>query len=428
MNSSVNKIIKSIRSRLFARGPLFLLTILGPGLIATAAGNDAGGIATYAVAGARFGLQFLWLIIPLTVGMYIVQEMASRLGAATGKGFSDLVRENFDLRATVFMMALLTLANAAVVVSNFIGMAAALELFGITKYASIPVLTGVIWWMVVKGSYTKVEKIFIFMSSGLLSYIAAALLAKPLWGEVLHNTVVPHMSFKADYISLLIAFIGTTIAPYMQMYAQSAIVERGITMSDFKMARLDILFGVVFSNIVTVFIIVATASTLFPAGIRIDSAAEAAQALVPFAGVYAQYLFGIGLFGASVLASSVISLTTCFALANAFGWESGVNRNFEDAPIFYSIFTILILVAAAITLIASVSLIQVLLNLQILNGLLLPFELYFMLKLANNKSIMGRHVNTRTFNIAAWTTTIIVGSAAVLYIASAGWGLISSFI
>src|SRR3989344_8614835 len=313
----------SLRMRKFI--PLSFFTLLGPGLVATAAGNDAGGIATYAVAGASFGLKFLWLIIPITIALYIVQEMSARLGAATGKGFSDLVRENFDLRATIFMMALLFVANASVVVSNFIGMAAALELFGITKYISIPILTIIIWWMIVKGTYAKVEKIFILMSGVFISYIISSFLARPNWPEVMHDFVTPSISFEPSFIALLIAFVGTTIAPYMQMYAQSAVVERGITMSDLKFEKIDTFLGIFFSNAVSFFIIVATAYTLFTNNIHIDTAADAALALAPVAGHFAQFLFGIGLFGASVLAASVISLTTSFALCNAFGWESGIN-------------------------------------------------------------------------------------------------------
>ncbi len=419
-----------IKKRLFQRkfNPLFyIFGILGPGLIATAAGNDAGGIATYAVAGARYGTTFLWLMLPLTIGLYVVQEMSARLGAATGKGFSDLVRENFDLRATIFMMGLLFIANAGVVVSNFAGMAAALELFGISKYFSVPILTILIWWLIVKGTYSKVEKIFIIMSGILFSYVIASFLAHPDWNDVAQSLVIPHIGYDLPYIALLIGFVGTTIAPYMQMYAQSATVERGITMSDFNIERIDTLIGVLFSNIVTIFIIIATAYTLYPAGIQVESAADAALALVPFAGPFAKVLFGLGLLGASLLAASVISLTTCYALANAFGWESGVNRKFSEAPIFYIMFTLLIGVSAVITLTPTISLIQLLLNLQILNGILLPFELVFMLKLINNKQLMGKHVNGSIFNFFAWATTIAVSACAVLYISVTSWSFIAGF-
>src|SRR3989344_287984 len=406
----------SLRMRKFI--PLSFFTLLGPGLVATAAGNDAGGIATYAVAGASFGLKFLWLIIPITIALYIVQEMSARLGAATGKGFSDLIRENFDLRTTVFMMVLLFVANAAVVVSNFAGMAAAFELFGISKYISIPIITSVIWWLIVKGTYNKVEKVFIAMSGILLSYVIAAFFAKPDWSAVTRSIFVPSFSTQPTYLALLVAFVGTTIAPYMQMYAQSAVVERGITMKDYRTEKIDTFVGVFFSNVVALFIIIATAFTLFPRGISIESAADAALALSPLAGKFAEVLFGLGLLGASLLASSVISLTTAFSVCNAFGWESGVNRSLEEAPIFYALFTILIVMSATITLTPSISLIKLLLNLQVLNGILLPFELIFMMKLINKHELMGKHTNGKIYNLFAWATTIGVGVAALLYIVS----------
>ncbi len=410
----IHHIMTLLRVRKF--GALKYLMILGPGLVATAAGNDAGGIATYAVAGAQFGLKFLWLLIPLTIGLYIVQEMSARLGAVTGKGFSDLIRENFSLRTTVFMMIILFVANAGVVVSNFAGMAASFEMFGISKYISVPLISIFLWWIIVKGNYHKVEKLFILMSTILLSYIAAALFAKPYWGEVAINIVKPSFSFSPGYIGLLIAFVGTTIAPYMQMYAQSSVVEKGITMSTYKFERIDTLIGCVFSNIVTLFIIIATAYTLYPAGIKIESASDAAKALVPFAGNFAKILFGVGLLGASMLAAAVISLTTSFSVCNAFGWECGVNRNLEEAPIFYSLFTILIVMSATITLSPAISLIQLLLSLQVLNGILLPVELLFIMKLINNKTLMGKYTNHKVFNFSAWTITILVSICALLYI------------
>lgn len=394
------------------------LSLLGPGLIATAAGNDAGGIATYASAGASFGLKFMWLVIPITVALYIVQEMSSRLGAATGKGFSDLVRENFSLTTTIFIMGLLVVANSAVVISNFAGMAAAIELFGISKYISVPIMLIFTWMIVVKGTYSKVEKYFILMSMFLFSYVFAAFFAKPNWAEVGKSIAIPSISTTPAYLSLLVAFIGTTIAPYMQMYAQSAIVERGITMRTYSLEKIDNFIGCFFSNFVTLFIIVATAYTLYPHGITIESAGDAALALKPFAGQYAAYFFGAGLLGASVLASGVIAITTAFSVCNAFGWEAGVNRKLEQAPLFYAIFTILIVMAATITLSPSISLIKLLLNLQILNGILLPFELVFILILINNHAIVGRHTNSKLYNFLAWGITILVIAADVIYVGS----------
>lgn len=392
------------------------LAFLGPGLIATAAGNDAGGIATYASAGANFGYEMLFLMVSLTLSFVLVQEMSARLGAATGKGFSDLVRENFDLRATILMMTFMFLGNAGLVVTEFAGIAASLELFGITKYLSVPVAAVFIWWLIAKGSYHKVEKVFLVMSGLLISYIFAAILAKPDWGQVFHHMVTPTFSANPAHLLFTVALIGTTIAPFMQVYAQSAVVEKGITMSDFKLERIDTLVGTLFANLVACFIIIATGSTLFKAGIRIETAADAAQALTPFAGEFARVLFGIGLLGASLLAAGVVPLTTSFALANAFGWEAGVNRTLEEAPIFYAVFTFLVVVSATIVLSPTISLIKLLIGFQVVNGVLLPIQLVYMMKLANNSSLMGKHVNGKIFNWLMWLTIIAITAASVLFI------------
>ncbi|RJQ29962.1 divalent metal cation transporter [Candidatus Parcubacteria bacterium] len=399
------------------RLPFF--AIVGPGLIAAAAGNDPGGIATYSVAGAKYGFSLLWAMIPLTIGFMTVQEMAARLGAATGKGFSDLVRENFSLRATMFMMAVLFLGNCGIVVTQFVGIAASMELFGISKYITVPVAGVLIWWLIVKGTYPKIEKIFLLMSGILISYIITALYVQPDWLTIGKNIISPVIPRDTQYITFLVAIIGTTIAPFMQIFAQSSVVEKGITMSDFKFARLDTFIGTIFANTVAVFIIITTASTLFPAGVVIETAADAAQALVPFAGQFAQVLFAVGLLGASLLAAGVVPLTTSFALSNAFGWESGVNRTFEEAPIFYAIFTFLIVFAATITLSPSVSLIRLLVGFQIVNGVLLPIQLYFMLKLANDKGVMGKYRNSLSSNIFAYGTAIFVSIAAILFLGTA---------
>lgn len=418
-----NKVIIKIR-KFF---PLTYLAILGPGLIATAAGNDAGGIATYASAGANFGYQVLWIMTFLTVGFVLIQEMSARLGAATGKGFSDLVRENFSLRSTVFMMSLLFIGNIGLVISEFAGIAASLELIGITKYISVPFSALLIWWLIVKGNYPKVEKIFLLMSGILLSYIFAALLAKPDWNLVLVNLIRPTISNDPNYLLFVVALIGTTIAPFMQVYAQSAVVEKGITMSDFKLERIDTFIGTIFANIVAVFIIIATASTLHPVGIKIDTAAQAANALAPFAGNFATILFATGLLGASLLAAGVVPLTTSFALANAFGWESGVNRSFDEAPIFYAIFTFIIVLSATIVLSPALSLMKLLVGLQVVNGVLLPIQLTFMLKLANNKDIMGKHTNGKIFNAIVIATLIAVTAAVVLFIGISILNILKNF-
>lgn len=429
MSGLTEKIKRRIFSdRLRSILSLSFLGFLGPGLIATAAGNDAGGIATYASAGANFGFSMLWIMVLLTISFILVQEMSARLGAATGKGFSDLVRENFDLRATVFMMSLLFLGNAGLVVTEFAGIAASLELFGVTKYISVPISAIIIWWLIVKGTYKKVEKIFLLMSGILISYIIAAFLAKPDWSIIALSIVKPVIPHDSSFYLLVVALIGTTIAPFMQIYAQSSVVEKGITMNDFKMERLDTFVGVIFANLVACFIIIATGSTLFPAGIQIVEAKDAALALAPLAGQFATILFGAGLLGASLLAAGVVPLTTSFALANAFGWESGVNRSLEEAPVFYAVFTFLIVLAATIVLSPALSLIKLLIGFQVVNGLLLPIQLIFMMKLANNRGLMGKHTNSKLFNLIMWVTIICVSIASILFLGTLFWSYINQII
>ncbi len=398
------------------RGILLFLALLGPGVIATSAGNDAGGVATYAVAGAEYGYHLLWLMIPLTVAYWVVQDISARLGAATGKGFSDLVRENFSIQMTVFIMGLLTLANASLVVSEFAGVAASFELMGVTKYISVPLAAAFIWWLVVKGSYRKAEKIFLLMSALLLAYIPAAIVAKPDWNEVLHQGLTPHIYPQASYLSIAIALLGTTISPYIQIITQSFVVEKGVTMIDFAKERVDTIVGVLVSNLVSVFIIIATGATLYLRGIHITTAADAALALSPIAGDASKLLFGIGFLGASLLAAGILPLTASFTLANAFGWESGVNRTLEEAPIFYAVFTVLVVASATIVLSPAISLIGLLLNLQILNALVLPFELYVLLKLVCNYQLMGKYVPGKLFTSVAIVTTVAISLVSLLYI------------
>lgn len=427
MVESIKETKKLIYLRLKRVLPLSFLGFLGPGLIATAAGNDAGGIATYAVAGATYGYATLWIMVVLTFGFIMVQEMAARLGAASGKGFSDLVRENFDLRATIFVMTLLFLGNIGLVVSEFAGIAASLEMFGVSKYLSVPITAFFIWWLIVKGSYHKVERVFLLMSGILLSYVLAAILAKPDWVDVGMHAITPTILPNVGFLTLTVALIGTTIAPFMQVFAQTAVVEKGITMSDFKYERWDTLVGTIFANMVAVFIIIATGSTLFKSGIRIESAADAALALAPVAGQFSTILFAVGLLGASLLAAGVVPLTTAFALTNAFGWESGVNRTLEEAPVFYAIFTFLIVMGATIVLSPAISLIKLLVGLQVVNGLLLPIQLIFMMKLANNHAVMGRHTNSKLFNVGMWITIVSVSTAALLFVGSFAINLLRAY-
>jgi len=399
---------------------LFYLGIFGPGLIAANAGNDPGGIATYSSMGSQFGYQMLWVMVVLTVGMGVVQEMCTRMGAVTGKGLSDLIRENFPLRLTMFIMFIFLLANGGVIVSEFIGIAAALNLFGIPSLIGAPCGGILIWWLVARGSYKRVENIFLAVTFVFFAYVFSAFLAKPNWSQVLSGTVIPTIQLKGAYILMLIAAVGTTISPYMQLYVQSAVAERGIRMSDYKYERFEVYVGAIFSNTIAFFIIVSTAATLFVAskgvGVPIGSAAEAAQALAPFLGTFASRAFAIGLLGAALLASGVLPLSTSYSLSEAFGFERGVGRTWREAPFFWGLFTLLILIGVIVAMLPNLPVIQILLNLYLLNGLLLPIILFAILYLVNKKRLMGRYTNGLAYNVVSYTLAIVVSGLAILYL------------
>ncbi|HEX6729102.1 MAG TPA: Nramp family divalent metal transporter, partial [Pyrinomonadaceae bacterium] len=395
---------------------LTYLAILGPGMITANAGNDAGGIATFASVGAEFGYSLLWILIPITISLGIVQEMCARMGAVTGKGLADLVRERFGVRWTALVMLALLIANAGVTVSEFVGIAAATELFGIYRYVSVPFAAILIWWLVVKGSYQRVERAFLLMSLVFLGYIVSAFLSRPDWSAVGVGLVKPTFRFEHAFIFTFVAIVGTTISPYMQVYVQSSVVEKGATAEDYAKTKTDVWIGTIFAILIVFFIIVSTAATLHRADIRIDSAADAARALRPLAGRYAETLFGIGLFGASMMAAGVLPLATAYSISEALGYEKGVSRSFREAPIFLGIFTFLVAVGAAIAVIPNLPLIRVLLVTQVINGLLLPIVLIAIMKLVNNRELMGSHVNGPLYNIAAWLTVIVVTTLSVLYI------------
>jgi Mn2+/Fe2+ NRAMP family transporter len=399
------------------------LLALGPGLLAASAGNDAGGIATYASAGASYGYDLLWALVLVSIFVYVVQEMSTRLGAVTGKGFSDLVRETFTLRQTALILLTLLIANVGIIVSEFIGIAAASELFGVSRYIAVPFAAVFVWVLVTRGSYGWVERIFLLLSLVFFAYIGAAFLAKPNWGAVAAGTFQPHLRMDAGYFSLLIALIGTTISPYMQLYAQSSVVEKGVTVEDYRYTRFDVFVGTVFSGVVAVFILIATAATLYPKGIRVDTAADAARALEPIAGHYSGVLFALGLLGASLLAAGVLPLATTYMLSEALGFERGVSRSWAEAPIFMGTFTGLILLGAGIALIPGLPLIQVLVGVYVLNGLLLPVELFAILRLVNDPEVMGDQVNGKVYNLIAWGIAIVVSllSLALIVMTVADW-------
>jgi Mn2+/Fe2+ NRAMP family transporter len=409
------------------RGPrrpsrlLLLLGVLGPGLISAAAGNDAGGVATYASDGATYGAGLLWTLVPLLIGLVVIQEMCARMGAVTQKGLADLIREEFGVRWTAFAMLCLLIANGGIVVTEFLGIRAAVQVLagGDTwlVYLIVPLVAAVLWWLVMKGSYRRVEKIFLVMALVFLSYIPAAFLAKPDWGQVLHHTVVPTFLLTGPFIATFVATVGTTISPYMPVYTQSAVVDKGTNMEEYPYEVVDVYSGSLFGIVTVFFIIVTTGATLFVHGVTaIPDAATAARALAPIAGPYAELLFAIGLFGASMLAAAVLPLSTSYAICEAFGFERGVSRSFREAPVFQSLFTGLIVFGTLIALIPGLPIISVLVNLQVLNAILMPVLLIFVLRLVNNRRLMGRYTNGRAYNIIAWTTTVILIALTAIYL------------
>jgi Mn2+/Fe2+ NRAMP family transporter len=402
-----------------SRGRLLVfLSLLGPGIVTASAGNDAGGVATYANAGANYGYGMIWAMVLLIPALAIVQEMCARMGSVTGKGLTDLIREEFSLRWTAFVMLALLIANGGIVISEFAGIAAAFELFHVSKYISVPLMGFVVWYLIAKGSYRRVERVFLGMALLLFSYPIAAFLAKPNWGDVARQTVHPAIQFNAAYLFAVVTIIGTTISPYMQLYVQSSVAEKGVSPRDYAVTRADVYIGSIFANITAILIIVATGATLFIGGVKIESAADAARALEPVAGSFAGVLFGVGLLGASLLAAGVLPLATAYGLSEAFGFEKGVNQGWRDAPVFLGIFTGLVALGVLVTLIPGLPLVKVLLVTQLINALALPFVLISVLKLVNNRGLMGEYRNGVIYNIVAWTTTIIVSLLSLAILAN----------
>lgn len=393
------------------------LAVLGPGIIAANAGNDASGIATYSTAGAAFGYSLLWVFIPMVISLIIVQEMCVRMGVVTGQGLADLIREQFGVRWTAFIMLALLVANTGVIISEFVGISQASELLGISRFFSIPIAAGMIWWLVVRGSQKRVERVFLLMSLVFFSYVISALLSKPEWTEVGESFVQPSFSLDTAYLFTIMALIGTTITPFMQVYVQSSVVEKQMDKDDLPLVRADVVVGTIFACVIAAFIVISTAATLHVNGITsIDSAATAAESLAPVAGVYAKYLFAIGLFGAAMLAMGVLPLATAYSISEALGFEKGLSRSFREAPIFLGIFTALILIGAIVALIPGIPQIRLLLLTQTVNGILLPIILVAVLSLANNREIMGEYRNTIWFNLAAGLTTAVVSILSLLLI------------
>ena len=399
---------------------LLFFAVVGPGFITANVDNDSGGIFTYSQAGAQFGYALLWTMIPITVALIVVQEMCARMGAVTGKGLSDLIREEFGLRITFLMMLGILITNFGNVIAEFAGIAGSMELFGISKYISVPICAVIVWLIVVKGQYKSVEKVFLAASFFYITYIFAGVLAKPAWIEAVKATVKPPelAAFKHDsYLYMVIGVVGTTIAPWMQFYLQSSIAEKGITRRQYKTSRLDVIVGCIFTDVVAWFIIVACAATLYLHGNHdIRDAADAAQSLRPLAGDYAYILFSLGLFNASLFAASILPLSTAYTVCEGLGFESGVGRKFSEAPAFYWLYTALIVAGGAVILIPGIPLVKIIVLSQVVNGAVLPFVLIFMLFLINKKELMDEYVNKPAFNIIAWATTVIMIGLTVLLV------------
>jgi Mn2+/Fe2+ NRAMP family transporter len=391
---------------------LLFFAVLGPGFITANVDNDSGGIFTYSQAGAQYGYSLLWTMIPITLALIVVQEMCARMGVVTGKGLSDLIREEFGLRMTFVVMILLVIVNFGNVVTEFIGIAGSMQLFHVSRYLSVPICAAIVWVLVVKGDYKSVEKVFLAASFFYFAYIVAGVLSGPNWHLALVETVkLPPASAWRDksYLYMTIGVIGTTIAPWMQFYLQSSVVDKGITVKDYKASRLDVIVGSIFTDIVAWFIIVACAATLYVHGIRdVADASVAAQAMKPLAGQYAFILFAAGLFNASLFAASILPLSTAYTVCEGLGFESGLDKSFNEAPFFYWFYTLLIVLGAAVVLIPNFPMIQIAVLSQVLNGVLLPVIMIFMLKLIDKRDLMGKYTNSRWFNFIAWATALIV--------------------
>jgi NRAMP (natural resistance-associated macrophage protein)-like metal ion transporter len=418
MMEKIKQLWKNILQKGFWKLGIFF-ALIGPGIITSNVDNDAGGITTYSLAGAQYGLGLLWLLIPITVALIIIQEMCARMGVVSGKGLSDLIRERFGAKITFYLMIVLLLANLGNTFSEFAGIAASMEIFGVSKYISVPAGAFLVWWMVVKGNYKSIEKVFLTACVFYLSYIISGFLVHPDWSAIKTATFTPTLKFDTGMLTMAIGIVGTTIAPWMQFYLQSSIVDKGLKAESYKYARMDVIFGSISVNVVAFFIIMLCAVTLFQHGLKIDTAKDAALALVPIAGVYCSWLFAFGLLNASLFAASILPLSTAYTICEAFGWESSLNTKFVEAPQFYGLYSLMIFLGAGFILLPNVPLIAIMYYSQVINGILLPFILIFMLLLINDKRIMGNYVNGRLMNIVSWATVVILNCLSVTMVISA---------
>jgi NRAMP (natural resistance-associated macrophage protein)-like metal ion transporter len=394
-------------------------SVVGPGIITANVDNDAGGITTYSLAGAQYGNKLLWTLVPITLALVVVQEMSARMGVVTGKGLADLIRENFGVKVTFWMSIALVLANLGNVIAEFAGVAASLEIFRVPRWVSVPLAAAAVWLLVLKGSARAVERVFLVACLFYVAYPLSGFLAHPDWPSTLRATLTPSFEWNGGYVAMLVGVVGTTIAPWMQFYLQSAVVEKRIKVEDYPLSRLDVVVGCFVTDVVAFFIVVACATTLFTAGVKVETADQAALALAPLAGRYAALLFAFGLFNASFFAASILPLSTSYYVCESFGWESGIDKRYADAKQFYWLYSGLVAIGALVVLVPRLPLITIMLVSQIVNGVLLPFVLVYMLVLVNDPKLMGSHRNGRWFNGVAWATTVIM-IALTAYLVVAG--------
>lgn len=392
----------------FIRRIGLFLAIFGPGLITASADNDAPGIATYSMAGSRYGYNFLWLLILVTFGEVIVQETAARLGAITGKGTADLIRERFGVKVTLFAMLCLLVANLGTTVAQFAGIAAGAELLGVSRYFAVPVVAFLIAFLVLRGSYNKVEKFLLVLCLAALSYLITAFIIKPDWGEIGRATITPKIILDRDYIFAVLATIGTTITPWGIFYMQASVVDKGVDEKDFKLTKIDVVFGAIWGNIISAFIIICTGAVLYRSGIRVEEAEQAAMALEPMAGAWSKILFTTGLMGASILAAMVLPLSTVYAITEAFGWERGLDNSRKEAPVFYGLYLAVVFIGVVVVLIPGIPLFPLMWLSQSMNAVLLPVLLILLLKLANDPELLGRWVNKKSQNILTLSLTLLI--------------------
>ena len=416
-SGAVRGLWQNLSSKKYWKSLGLFFALIGPGIITSNVDNDSGGITTYSLAGSEYGLTLLWILIPITIALIIIQEMCARMGVVSGKGLSDLIRERFGARVTFYLMIVLFLTNLGNTISEFAGVAASMELFGVNRYISVPISAVIVWWLVVKGNYKSVEKVFLFACVFYLSYIISGFMGKPDWRAIGSAFLTPTIRMDTGWLTMAVGIIGTTIAPWMQFYLQSSVVDKGLKAEDYQYTRMDVIFGSVTVNVVAFFIIMLCAVTLFQNGVKIETAKDAAQALAPLAGDYCAMLFAFGLLNASLFAASILPISTAYTICEAFGWESSLNRKFLEAPQFYGLYSLMVFLGAGIILLPDMPLISIMFYSQVINGVLLPVVLIFMLLLVNDRRIMGEYTNGLTMNIIAWLTVTILTVLSVTMIA-----------